>query len=508
MPTLECFVSLSDLRRWMCGLALGLVAQVAPQAQQPGSAAPNAWPAAPRGGTVQEVAPAASGVPGGQRYGAAAAAAAAAYRVEPGMPQTISVGDVTTMRYPGVARIALGNGSLLRATVVDDREIVLIGEITGSTTMHVWLRNGRQFTHPIDVVSARPGKVAAELQAMINEFPGLKARQVGDRIVLEGRHQDRESAIKLQRLAGSFPQILSLVPDQPLDADTLQLERMIQFDLRVVEVKRSAIEQLGIKWASNANGPTFASNSLVYSNTPWRPPEVAGYPAVNTANPIRSYLGLATTITSALQFLEQRGDAWTLAEPRLSCRSGGTATFLAGGEIPIPVPQGNGAVGVQYKEYGVRLEFKPQADPEENVDSTLMVEVSQPDTRNSNGGFIAFTTNRSQTQVRLKAGEPLVIAGLLRTRSERSDSAIPGLGRLPLIGALFGSKEMTTEKTELFIIATPRVLQPGATDPEVTSTADLSKQQAERVERELKTPQFRMGVRSEPPPAETTKEER
>ncbi|MEO6279434.1 pilus assembly protein N-terminal domain-containing protein [Roseateles sp.] len=475
---------------------LALAAALAAQAQQAQPPAPPVQQGAPapRGGTVQEVAPASGAAVAAPR------AAAPAVRVEPGMPQTIAIGDVTTMRYPGVARIALGNGSLLRATVVDDREIVLIGEATGNTTMHVWLRNGRQFRHPVDVVPARPGQVAAELQAMINEFPGLKARQIGDRIVLEGRHQDRESALKLQRLAASFPQILSLVPDQPQDADPLQLERMIQFDLRVIEVKRSAIEQLGIKWASNANGPAFASNSLIYGNTPWRPPSTNGYPAVNTANPIRSYLGLATTITSALQFLEERGDAWTLAEPRLSCRSGGSATFLAGGEIPIPVAQGNGAVGVEYKEYGVRLEFKPVADPDENVDSTLMVEVSQPDTRNSNGGFIAFTTNRSQTQVRLKAGEPLVIAGLLRTRAERSDSTVPGLSRLPLIGALFGAKEMTTEKTELFVIATPRVLQPGAVEPDVGTAAAQAQQQSQRVERELKTPQWRHGLPTAPPP--------
>lgn len=488
----------------MFGLALGLAAHVAVQAQQAAPAAPNPWPPAARGGTVQEVAPAASGVMSGAA--ARAAAAAAPVKVEAGLPQTIAVGDVVTMRYPGVARIALGNGALLRATVVDDREIVLIGEATGNTTMHVWLRNGRQISHPLDVVAARPGRIAAELQAMIAEFPGLKARQIGDRIVLEGRHQDRESAVKLARLAANFPQILSLVPDQPMDADPLQLERMIQFDLRVVEVKRSALDQLGIRWASTANGPTFASNALIYSNTPWRPDTTAGFPPVNTANPIRSYLGLATTISSALQFLEQRGDAWTLAEPRLSCRSGGTATFLAGGEIPIPVAQGNGAISVQYKEYGVRLEFRPQADPMENVDSSLMVEVSQPDTRNSNLGYIAFTTNRSQTQVRLKAGEPLVIAGLLRTRSERSDNSVPGLGRLPLIGALFGSKEVTTEKTELFIIATPRVLEPGAVDPEVGSTADLSQQSKQRVERELKPPQFMHGVRTDPPPEETKKE--
>jgi pilus assembly protein CpaC len=168
----------------------------------------------------------------------------------------------------------------------------------------------------------------------------------------------------------------------------------------------------------------------------------------------------ATTITSALSFLEQNGDAWTLAEPRLSCRSGGASEFLAGGEIPIPVGQGFGVVSVEYKKYGVMIEFKPVADGNGNIDSHLLIEVSEPDTRNANGGFIAFTTNRTETQVALKQGEPLVISGLLRQKSDKSSDAIPGLGRLPLIGLLFGAKEARTELTELFVIATPRVVTP------------------------------------------------
>jgi pilus assembly protein CpaC len=149
-----------------------------------------------------------------------------------------------------------------------------------------------------------------------------------------------------------------------------------------------------------------------------------------------------------------------LAEPRLSCRSGGESKFIAGGEIPIPVPQGNGAVGVQYKEYGVVIGFKPVADGAGNIESAIVVEVSEPDPRNSNQGFVAFTTNRAETQVALKEGEPLVIAGLLRQKVDKSGDGLPALGRIPALGYLFGSREARTEQTELFLIVSPRVVTP------------------------------------------------
>ncbi|MFZ5549844.1 MAG: type II and III secretion system protein family protein [Pseudomonadota bacterium] len=378
--------------------------------------------------------------------------------VESGPKRVMAVGEVTTIGLPGVARIAIGNGSLVKATVVDDREIVLLAEAPGQTIMHVWLRNGRQLSYELQVQAVRGARVLEELQALLKETPGISARLVGERVVMEGRYPNAESAARLKMLATNFPQVLNLVPESPADADPLQLDRMVQIDLRVVEVKKRALDQLGIKWAGSANGPTFATNVLGYSNTPFRPE--TGFAPVNTAHPIATYLGLATQITSALQFLEQNGDAWTLAEPRLSCRSGGSSEFLAGGEIPIPVGQGFGVVSVEYKKYGVMIEFKPVADANGNVDSHLVIEVSEPDTRNANGGFIAFATNRTETQVALKQGEPLVISGLLRQKADKSSDAIPGLGRLPFLSLLFGAREARTEQTELFVIATPRVITP------------------------------------------------
>lgn len=378
--------------------------------------------------------------------------------VEGGPKRTMVVGEVTTIGLPSVARIALGNGALVKATVVDDREIVLLAEAAGQTVMHVWLRNGRQLSYELDVLAYRAGRILEDLQLMLRETSGITARLVGERVVMEGRYPNAEAAARLKALAASFPQVLNLVPDNPADSDPLRLDRMVQIDLRVVEVKKRALDQLGIKWAASANGPTVATNVLGYSNTPFRPE--LGFAPVNTANPIAAYLGLATQITSALSFLEQNGDAWTLAEPRLSCRSGGVSEFLAGGEIPIPVGQGFGVVSVEYKKYGVLIEFKPVADAGGNIDSQLLIEVSEPDTRNASGGFVAFSTNRTETQVALKHGEPLVIAGLLRQKADKSSDALPGLGRLPFVSLLFGAKEQRTEQTELFVIATPRVITP------------------------------------------------
>jgi pilus assembly protein CpaC len=393
---------------------------------------------------------------------AAAAAAARPAVVETGPRRVLAVGDVSVIGLPGVARIALGNGGLVKATVVDDREIVLLAESAGETTMHVWLKNGRQLAYDLVVRANRSERVLEDLQTLIKDEPGVHARQVGERLVLEGRYSNTEAATRIRTLASSFPQVLNLIPDKPADADPLQMERMVQIDMRVVEVKKRMLDQLGIKWASSANGPVFATNILGYSNTPFRPiyDSVTPLAPVTTAHPVAAFLGMASQIASSINLLEQQGDAWTLAEPRLSCRSGGESKFIAGGEIPIPVAVGAGAISVVYKEYGVRVEFKPVADGQGNVESSIMVEVSEPDARNSNQGFIAFTTNRAETQVSLKEGEPLIIAGLFREKFDKSSDSVPGLSKLSWLSYLFGSKEKRAEQTELLIVAVPRVITP------------------------------------------------
>src|SRR5206468_77715 len=160
------------------------------------------------------------------------------------------------------ARIAIGNGALLKATVVDDRQIVLLGEAPGETTMRVWLKDGRQINYDVQVDAYRSDVQLDDVRQLLSDIPGVRSRLVGNRVVLEGRYPDTEAAERVKLLVKTFPSVLNLIPEKTADVDILQSERMIQMDLRIIEVKKRALDQVGIKWATSANGPTFMTNAL------------------------------------------------------------------------------------------------------------------------------------------------------------------------------------------------------------------------------------------------------
>jgi pilus assembly protein CpaC len=146
----------------------------------------------------------------------------------------------------------------------------------------------------------------------------------------------------------------------------------------------------------------------------------------------------------------------------VSCKSGGEAKFTVGGEIPVPVAAGLGTQSVVYKEYGVILEFKPIADDQGNVSSSIVAEVSQPDTSFSNAannGLVAFLKTRTQTDVSLRENETLVISGLLKNAGSREAHGIPGAKDIPVLGNLFKSRQFQNDRTELVVMVTPRSVE-------------------------------------------------
>lgn len=370
---------------------------------------------------------------------------------------TLYQGEVRVIRQPKVARIAVGNGALVKTTIVDDRQIVLVAEAAGDTTVHLWYASGLESRFEVQVQTLKTSSVLDEVNALIKPFPSVKARIAGQSVVLEGRYPDADSAIKLKALAEKLPVIVNLIPDAPIETITVHPEPMIYLDLRVIEVKKSSLDQLGIRWATTAAGPVFSSAANIYSNARFPNMTNPGYPVVNSNRPVVAALGFATQITSMLDFLEQNGDGWTLAEPRLSCQSGGVSEFLAGGEIPIPVASGFGQVDVTYKKYGIVIKFEPKADLKDNISSKISVEVSQPDPSNSINNFVAFTTNSTSTEVAMRPNVPLVISGLLRIQNSKSLQGIPGLSNLPILGGMFRTKEVRNEQTELLVVVTPRI---------------------------------------------------
>jgi pilus assembly protein CpaC len=171
---------------------------------------------------------------------------------------------------------------------------------------------------------------------------------------------------------------------------------------------------------------------------------------------------------AVIRALQQSGQFQSLAEPNLIAYNGQEASFLAGGEFPVPVVQGNtGAVTIQFKEFGIRLNFRPTIAGDV-IRLRVMPEVSTLDFANgvSLGGFRvpALTTRRAQTDVELRDGQSFAIAGLLDNVSQEDEAAIPILSKIPIIGYLFKSKATRAARTELMVLITPRLVR--ALDPD------------------------------------------
>jgi pilus assembly protein CpaC len=379
----------------------------------------------------------------------------------PSLPIGLYAGQVLVIDQPGVERVAIGNGTLLSATVVSDKQIVLLGEGFGITTLYVWLRNGNQINYEVSITQDNQSKTSTELRRIIISEPGIKVEAVGNRVVVDGVYANQESADRIKKIAAAYPQVLNLVRERPEDNIVIP-DQMIQLDVKVIEVRKQALDEIGIKWSNlGISGPTFATSGYLYADTAnFRGTDSLRAPVTNPARPFISYLGLATQITSALNFLESNGDSWTLAEPRISAVSGGESKIKIGGEIPIPVSSALGQINVVYKQYGVILEFKPFIDKSGNVRSKIIAEVSQPDRSNGNGQFVAFTNNRTETEVSLKQNETLVISGLLRNSGAKNKEGIPSIGNIPVVGRLFSNQGASNEQLETLVIVTPRLHKP------------------------------------------------
>jgi pilus assembly protein CpaC len=234
---------------------------------------------------------------------------------------------------------------------------------------------------------------------------------------------------------------------------------------------------LGINWAAlgsvvgNFTGGIFGGRQIFNLAQPIVGPSGTSYPINLPSNNAYSIFGQFRTGNANIQVLvdalNQEGLLTVLAEPNLVAMSGQTASFLAGGEFPIPVAQINGAVTVDYKQFGVKLDFTPTVMHERRISLKVRPEVSQIDATASvttNGITVpGLSVRRADTTVELASGQSFAIGGLLQTNTTDIISQVPGLGSIPILGKLFSSTNYQNNKTELVIIVTPYLVEP--TDP-------------------------------------------
>ena len=354
-------------------------------------------------------------------------------------------------------RIAVGNGKVLAVSPVSAGQLVLIGQSPGSTVLQLWLRDGSQHRMVVTVSSSDLGATLQAVQDLLEGVAGVQARASGQRIVLEGDAADSRARDRAAAIATLYPGVV-------LDfVGKVGWESMVHFDVRIVEFRRGRLRELGIRWRDDTNGPSAGVIADLVTNDRFRAiPAESGIPAtafdaVPGRTAARAYLGIAATLESRLRMLEQSGEATIVAEPMLSCRSGGTARFVAGGEIPVPVVNGVGSTDIEYREYGVILDVRPIADSSGAIFARIETELSQVDGSQRVLGVPGLLKRRSATDVNLRHGETLVIAGLASQQRSQDDSGIPGLVRLPVGGRLFGVRGRRSEDSELVIFLTPRI---------------------------------------------------
>ena len=366
---------------------------------------------------------------------------------------TVAVGGQTLIRvdFP-IGRTALGTDSVADFRVLEGRrEVLVLGRKPGETTLTLWDQEGnlrREINIRVRPSSGTAKQITDELEQLIGGVEGIEYREVGGTVWVEGEVLTERDMDRIERVLESYPEVRSLVELSPMtqemmdraEADSIDT---VQLDVTIMEVDKSLIRTLGVRWSSNIS----PSSSLPFATG-----------AAGGDGFLGPITGVIDNLLPSIEMLTSSGQARVLARPTLITRSGQRAELFVGGEIPIPVAQGSGAVSVEYKEYGVKLEFEPNVDTQDNIDTTIFVEMSNLGGPSLGGHAPGINTNRLTTNVFVRKGQSITLGGLVKSEDADNVDKVPGLGSIPILGNLFKSKGYMRNQTEMVIFATPTIV--------------------------------------------------
>ena len=381
-----------------------------------------------------------------------------------------------------ISRVSLTSADVADALVTSPNQLLVHGKVPGSISMFVWSRGGevRRFEVAVQRDLSRLSDQVHQL------FPGddIQVRGNGRAVVLSGMVASKDVADRAVNVAMGFVEkkedVVSLLQVRPSP-----VSNQVLLKVRFAEVSRSALTEFGMSFFTS---PTGIHNTLGrvttqqfaapdYKDLAWTKASSDFGSAVTSASgtfSVSDFLNLFLLsekydLGTVIKAMQQRGIFQSLAEPNLVAESGKEASFLAGGEFPIPVVQGsqNGsAVSIQFKEFGVRLNFTPTVIGD-RVHLKVKPEVSTLDYANgvSLSGFRipALSTRRTETELELRNGQTFAIAGLMNNQMTSTLQKIPGIGDIPILGQLFKSRQASKAQTELVVMITPQIL-PGDSD--------------------------------------------
>lgn len=346
-------------------------------------------------------------------------------------------GEVRVLPIRPVSKVALGNARIISTTILPNDQLLLMADAAGSSTLHIWLKDGREAQFAVRVTENDASRILADVRALIQPLAGLSSREVGGQVFIEGE-VDPKVKPRIASIVKSFPKVVDLT----LESD-MTMKKMVHLDVRIMEFKKTALERIGVEWAPTAAGPSAGLRVGRFLALPGP----------------RHFANLGSDFTSVINMMVTDGDAVELASPHLSTRSGGEASFLAGGQIPIPTTNTTGQSNVIFKDYGIKLNFKPVTDADNNVLIKVETEVSTVDSTTTVQGIPGFLTRRTSAEVNVRDGEPMALSGLIDTNLSNNVTKIPLLGDIPVLGPLFRSTEFRNNRTEMIVFVEPRVVE-------------------------------------------------
>ena len=367
-----------------------------------------------------------------------------------------------------IERVAVGFGDLAEATAVTQREVLLNGKAPGQTSLIVWQRGGGKLLFDVTVqpssftATSRVETVRREIK---RELPdqNVEMSYENGTVFLRGKVKNLVSAARAVSIAATLGPTVNL-----LYVDVPPAEQQILLKVRFATVDRSASLQLGLNLISTGAGNTIGGVSTQQFSGPQVANGTTG-PAITLSDALNIFLFRSDlNLAAAIQALQQDSLLEILAEPNVLAMNGRAASFLAGGEFPFPSFQpaanGVGTVTVQFREYGIRLNFIPTITPRGTIRLEVAPEVSALDFTNGlvvQGYTIpALTVRKVSTEIELRAGQSFAIAGLIDNQFTETIGKIPLLGDVPVLGKLFQSKSRLRNNTELLVIVTPELVTP------------------------------------------------
>jgi pilus assembly protein CpaC len=387
--------------------------------------------------------------------------------IGPVFEQEVGLGRTSFIDMPvPIKRVAVSNPECIEALPVSPQEVMINGKKAGVSSLVLWLNDGNRLVYSVTVAQdhKRFDAVQRELTELLPS-EDIKVTYENDTVFLRGTVSDLITADRAIQIAKTMGPVINL-----LNVNAPPVRRQILLKVRFADVDRSSEQDLGFNLFSTGATNSIGGISTGQFTAPTVGIPQAGSPATASLSDAlnlfiyRPGLNLGATIEA----LESKNLLQMLAEPNVMAIDGKPASFLSGGEFPFPMLQGGGAglgaVTIQFREFGVRINFLPTITDRGNIRLELSPEVSSLDFANglTYDGFTipALSTRRVQTEVELQDGQSFAIAGLLNNQITETLNKIPGLGDIPLFGKLFQSRQRQKNNSELLIIITPEIVNP------------------------------------------------